>query len=101
MLEKKEKKPPSSPSRAMVELCHLLKKTDGAGKHRFCHARDVIIVDEKGVPHRIERVEYDITHQMIEEFMLKANETRRDHLSNKGKTLIYRVHEEPDSRIVP
>src|SRR5690606_21533999 len=45
---------------------------------------------------RIERVEYDITHQMIEEFMLKANEIAARHISDQGKELIFRVHEPPN-----
>src|SRR5207249_4182782 len=61
----------------------------------FSMPDDVIIVDENGVPQKIERVDYDITHQMIEEFMLKANEIVAKHLSDQGKTLIYRVHEQP------
>jgi ribonuclease R len=32
---------------------------------------------------------------MIEEFMLKANEIVATHLAKEGKTLIYRVHEQP------
>ncbi|MDE3046285.1 MAG: VacB/RNase II family 3'-5' exoribonuclease [Verrucomicrobiota bacterium] len=80
----------------MVELCHLLKrKRFERGSIEFALSDDVVIVDDKGMPQRIERVEYDITHQMIEEFMLKANELVAIHLGNQGKTLIYRVHEQP------
>jgi ribonuclease R len=56
----------------------------------------VIIVDEKGQPHKTKRVEYDITHQLVEEFMLKANETVAKHLSDKGKPVVFRIHEAPD-----
>jgi ribonuclease R len=58
-------------------------------------AEEVIVVNNKGVPLRMQRVEYDITHQMIEEFMLKANELTAIHLAEQGKSLIYRVHEQP------
>ncbi len=34
---------------------------------------------------------------MIEEFMLKANEIVATHLNAEGKTLIYRVHEQPNA----
>ena len=55
----------------------------------------MILVDEAGVPKRMDRVEYDITHQLVEEFMLKANEIVATHLNSQGKNLSYRVHEEP------
>ncbi|HSX10939.1 MAG TPA: VacB/RNase II family 3'-5' exoribonuclease, partial [Chlamydiales bacterium] len=93
----KEKSSPHEPLlRRMVDLCHLLKKKRfERGSIDFSMPDDVILVDDKGVPQKIERVEYDITHQMIEEFMLKANELVAKHLASQGKTLIYRVHEQP------
>lgn len=82
----------------MTELCHLLKqKRLQRGSIDFSLPEDAIIVDKKGNPLRIERIEYDITHQMIEEFMLKANEIVAIDLNRQGKTLIYRIHEEPSS----
>lgn len=96
VIEKKKKSPHLPLLERMVALCALLKKKRfERGSIDFAMADDVIIVDDKGVPLRIERVEYDITHQMIEEFMLKANEIAARHLANEGKTLIYRIHEEP------
>lgn len=96
VLEKKKKSPHLPLLERMVQLCHLFKKKRmERGSIDFAMPDDVILVDEKGEPLRIERVEYDITHQMIEEFMLKANELVATHLGNQGKTLIYRVHEEP------
>jgi ribonuclease R len=96
VLEKKEKSPHAPLLERMVALCHLLKrKRMERGSIDFSMSDDVIIVDSKGVPLKMERVEYDITHQMIEEFMLKANEIVATHLSSQGKKLIYRVHEEP------
>ncbi|QYM80709.1 RNB domain-containing ribonuclease [Horticoccus luteus] len=55
-----------------------------------------IFVDEQGYADRLERVEHDESHQLIEEFMLAANEavarvTRVHHLPS-----LYRVHDEPD-----
>lgn len=96
VLEKKKKSPHEALLLRMVELCHLLKKKRfERGSIDFSMPDDVIIVDEKGVPQKIERIEYDITHQMIEEFMLKANEIVARHLAKEGKMLIYRVHEQP------
>jgi ribonuclease R len=82
----------------MIELCSLLKqKRFGRGSIDFALAEGVVIVNQKGEPQRIERVEYDITHQMIEEFMLKANEIVAIHLNKMGKELIYRIHDEPSA----
>ena len=43
----------------------------------------------------VKKIEYDITHQLVEEFMLKANEIVAKTLHDRGKPLIFRVHEEP------
>ncbi len=81
----------------MVDLCHVLKKKRSErGSIDFALPDLVIVVDEKGQPQKTHRVEYDITHQMIEEFMLKANEIVATHLFKAGKHVVYRVHESPD-----
>lgn len=96
ILEGKKKSPHAALLQRMVDLCLVLKKKRfERGSIDFSMPDDVILVDEKGVPQKIERIEYDITHQMIEEFMLKANEIVAKHLADQGKTLIYRVHDQP------
>jgi ribonuclease R len=55
-----------------------------------------VVVDKKGKPIRFERVENDESHQLIEEFMLAANEAVAHELKNRGIPAIYRVHENPD-----
>ncbi|MEA1928840.1 MAG: RNB domain-containing ribonuclease, partial [Candidatus Auribacterota bacterium] len=40
--------------------------------------------------------EADLSHWLIEEFMLAANESAADFLTEQKAALIYRVHEEPD-----
>ncbi len=80
----------------MVELCHLLKKKRfERGSIDFALPEARVIVDNHGIPIKIDIVEYDITHQLIEEFMLKANEIVATHLDNLGKKLIFRIHEAP------
>ncbi len=80
----------------MVEVCHLLKKKRRErGSVELFMPEFVIKVDEKGVPVGTEVVEYDITHQMVEEFMLKANEIVAIALTKQGKNAAFRVHEEP------
>src|SRR5260370_8693024 len=53
-------------------------------------------VDASGVPLRLERVENDESHQLIEEFMLAANEAVARDLRHRSVPTIYRVHEDPD-----
>jgi ribonuclease R len=55
-----------------------------------------VFVDEQGYADRLERIEHDESHQLIEEFMLAANEavariTRQHRLPS-----LYRVHDDPD-----
>ncbi len=96
VIDGKKKSPHAPLLKRMVALCHLLKqKRFERGSIEFCMTDNVVMVDAKGEPQRLERVEYDITHQMIEEFMLKANELVAIHLSKKVQYLIYRVHEPP------
>ena len=96
VLQKKKKSMHAPLLQRMVDFCYLLKqKRMERGSIDFSMPSNVIMVDAAGVPQKIEKVEYDITHQMIEEFMLKANEIVAIHLNNLGKTLIYRIHEQP------
>jgi ribonuclease R len=53
-------------------------------------------LDEQGHPIRLERVENDESHQLIEEFMLAANEAVARELKKRAIPTIYRVHENPD-----
>jgi ribonuclease R len=57
-----------------------------------------IRLDERGRISGIERVENDVSHQLIEEFMLLANEAVAGRLMSQNVKAIYRVHEEPDER---
>lgn len=54
-------------------------------------------LDETGKPIKIEKNENDESHQLIEEFMLLANEVVAKHLKNKNIPALYRVHEDPDA----
>ncbi len=79
------------------ELAVLLRKK------RFQHgALDLdfpevkVLVDKQGHPVRLERVENDESHQLIEEFMLAANEAVARELKKRAVSTVYRVHENPD-----
>ena len=55
-----------------------------------------VYVDPAGKPIKLERVENDESHQLIEEFMLAANEAVARELRQRSIPTIYRVHEDPD-----
>jgi len=55
-----------------------------------------VYVDPAGKPIKLERVENDESHQLIEEFMLAANEAVARELRQRSIATIYRVHEDPD-----
>lgn len=96
ILEKGNKSPYKELLTLMKELALLLKeKRIERGSFDFALPEAVVKVDNQGEPIGIIFHEYDISHQMIEEFMLKANETIAKHLAEKKKTVIYRIHEAP------
>jgi ribonuclease R len=55
-------------------------------------------LDDRGRVLRIERVENDISHQLIEECMLLANEAVAARLMSLGRPSVYRIHEPPDEK---
>jgi len=57
-----------------------------------------IRLDEQGKILRIEKNENDVSHQLIEEYMLLANEAVATRLMTLRTPAIYRIHEEPDAR---
>jgi ribonuclease R len=55
-----------------------------------------IFVDPEGYADRLERIEQDESHQLIEEFMLSANEAVARLTRTHKLPSLYRVHDEPD-----
>jgi ribonuclease R len=53
-------------------------------------------LDETGKPLRLERIDNDESHQLIEEYMLAANEAVARELKKRTVPTIYRIHENPD-----
>ncbi|HEY0341690.1 MAG TPA: VacB/RNase II family 3'-5' exoribonuclease, partial [Steroidobacteraceae bacterium] len=53
-------------------------------------------INELGIPTHLEKTENDISHQLIEEFMLLANEVVALELKRRGRPGLYRIHENPD-----
>lgn len=96
ILDGKKKSKHAPTLHLMVELCGLLKNQRYArGSIEFSMPELVLLVDPNGDPTGTDLVEYDVTHQLVEEFMLKANELVATHLAKKGKNLTYRIHDEP------
>lgn len=56
-----------------------------------------IFVDEKGYADRLEKITHDESHQLIEEFMLAANEAVARLSRTHQLPSLYRVHDEPDA----
>jgi ribonuclease R len=57
-----------------------------------------IRLDDQGRVLRIERMENDASHQLIEEFMLLANEAVAGRLMALNRPSVYRIHEAPKEK---
>jgi ribonuclease R len=55
-----------------------------------------IFVDAEGYADRLEKIEHDESHQLIEEFMLAANEAVARLTRTHKLPSLYRVHDDPD-----
>lgn len=78
----------------MVELCRLLRERRGErGSLLMSIPEAEVVLDERGWPVDILRVDSLVSHQIIEEFMIAANEAVATYL---GEPSLLRVHERPD-----
>jgi len=81
----------------MAELMEILRaKRAKRGSIDFDLPEPEIILDLQGRMTEIIRAERNMAHQIIEEFMLAANETVATHIENREAPFIYRIHEDPD-----
>ncbi|MBD1372261.1 ribonuclease R [Hazenella sp. IB182357] len=83
--------------RLMGNLAKVLRKKRmkrGAIDFNFTEAK--IIVDENGEPVDIVKRPRTEAEQLIEEFMLAANETVAEHFYRMDVPFVYRIHEKPD-----
>jgi len=81
----------------MNELClNIRSKRMKRGSIDFDLPEPEIILDLQSNTIDIVKSERNIAHQIIEEFMIAANETIAQHMSGKPIPSIYRVHEPPD-----
>jgi len=75
-------------------LLRARKYKSGALDLDFAEVR--VVLDEKGHAIAVKRSVYDESHQLIEEFMLAANEAFAYETKNAPAPSVYRVHEDPD-----
>ena len=75
----------------------LRKKRFAAGSLELDFPEIKVWLDENGRPVRLEKVENDISHQLIEELMLLANELVARELKHRKQPTLYRIHEKPDN----
>ncbi len=81
----------------MKELClNIRSKRMKRGSIDFDLPEPEIILDLQSNTIDIVTSERNIAHQIIEEFMIAANETIAQHMSGKPVPSMYRVHEPPD-----
>ncbi len=82
----------------MEELCQILRKRRMArGSIDFDLDEARIKLDFKGRPIEVAKDKREISHNIIEEFMLICNETVAEYIYWTKMPFLYRVHEEPDT----
>lgn len=85
----------------MWELAKILRKEKLArGYLDFDVDEPKILVDENCKPYDVVLRERDKGENMIEDFMIAANETVAEHVFYMGLPFVYRVHEVPDNEKV-
>jgi ribonuclease R len=103
VLEILERKPASDPIEQMLHQAHELAQRIRrlrfkAGSLDLDFPETKIRLDERGNILRIEKTVNDVSHQLIEECMLLANEAVAGRLMSQRTPAVYRVHEVPDER---
>ena len=103
VLEILQRAPTDDPIEQMLHRAHELAQK--IRRHRFKNGsleldfpEMKIRLDDQGKIVRIEKNENDVSHQLIEEYMLLANEAVATRLMSLQTPAIYRIHEEPDAR---
>ena len=94
---------PSGPIEQMLHEAHQLaqlirRARFQAGSLDLDFPERKIRLDDHGRIVRIEKIENDVSHQLIEEFMLLANEAVATRLMHQRRAAVYRVHEQPDEK---
>jgi len=79
----------------MAELCQLLRERRGErGSLLMSIPEAEVVLDERGWPVEVKRVDHLLSHQIIEEFMIAANEAVGRFI---GEPSLFRVHDRPEA----
>jgi ribonuclease R len=82
----------------MGELCELLRRVSmKRGSLDFDLPEPEVLLDIQGRPEAILKAERNLSHMIIEAFMIAANEAVALYLERRGVPVIYRIHEKPDN----
>ena len=85
----------------MYELSTILRKSKlNKGYLDFDTDEAKILVDEKGKPYDVILRDRGKGENLIEDFMIAANETVAQHIYYMGLPFVYRIHEVPDTEKV-
>ena len=83
----------------MADLCReLRRRRTGRGAIDFDLPEPEVILNLQGETEDIIRTERNLAHQMIEEFMIAANEAVAHFMEEKGFPFVYRIHEPPQKK---
>ncbi|MGE5398061.1 MAG: ribonuclease R [Chitinophagales bacterium] len=81
----------------MKELSDIIRKErNSRGALDFDFPESKVIVDENSFPIEIKRFERGVGEMLIEDFMIKANETVAEYMFWQEIPILYRVHEKPE-----
>lgn len=84
------------PLKQMEELAKILMKAkEDRGSIDFDMPESKILFTDTGDPYDVVPYERHITHRIIEEFMIIANETVARYMEKNSYPFIYRIHENP------
>ena len=85
----------------MADLCQELRRRRmERGTIDFDLPEPEVILNLQGETEEIVRAERNLAHQIIEEFMIAANEAVARFMEEKGLPFIYRIHEPPKKEAV-
>ncbi|MBU1700101.1 MAG: ribonuclease R, partial [Candidatus Eisenbacteria bacterium] len=81
----------------MFVLSRLVRKNRfSGGGYDLCIPEAELTLDGDGIPVELTRSVSDISHQIIEEFMILANREACAFVVSKGLPYLFRVHDQPD-----
>ena len=103
VLDQLQQQPTNEPINQVLHLAHNLaqqirRARFKAGSLDLDFPENKIRLDDHGKVLRIDRNENDVSHQLIEEFMLLANEAVAGKLMAMNRPAVYRVHEAPKAQ---